>query len=165
MVLVKCSKCLIEKEATPQNFPKDKKKINGLHSWCKLCRSKYETARQKGAGITSYQKYTKNNPERRARYLAQTRETNRKIREEIINHYSKGKNKCECCPETLIEFLAIDHINGNGNKDRKEKGLGSGAPFFRYLKQNGYPPGYRVLCHNCNMSRGCYGYCPHEKME
>ena len=22
---------------------------------------------------------------------------------------------------------------------------------------------FQVLCHNCNMSKGFYGYCPHEK--
>jgi hypothetical protein len=25
--------------------------------------------------------------------------------------------------------------------------------------------GYRVLCHNCNLARGFYGYCPHEKFD
>jgi hypothetical protein len=29
------------------------------------------------------------------------------------------------------------------------------------LARNGFPDGYRVLCHNCNMALGQYGYCPH----
>jgi radical SAM protein with 4Fe4S-binding SPASM domain len=33
------------------------------------------------------------------------------------------------------------------------------------LKNNNYPKDlFRLLCHNCNMARGCYGYCPHEKL-
>ena len=26
-----------------------------------------------------------------------------------------------------------------------------------------YPPGYQVLCHNCNLAKGFYGSCPHQK--
>jgi len=26
----------------------------------------------------------------------------------------------------------------------------------------GYPTGFRVLCHNCNQAIGLYGYCPHK---
>lgn len=161
MELIKCIRCLEEKPASL--FRKDPKKRNGLHSWCKKCRSKYESQRQKKLGINSYQKYTKHNPERKMLYQAQTRAANKKIRLEVIAYYSNNENKCSCCGESHIEFLAIDHIHGNGNKERKEKIIGSGSPFFRYLKKLGYPAGYRVLCHNCNMSHGCYGYCPHEE--
>lgn len=43
----------------------------------------------------------------------------------------------------------IDHIDGGGNQHRSgEKCHGSGV--FSWLKKNGYPPGFRVLCHNCN---------------
>ena len=34
---------------------------------------------------------------------------------------------------------------------------------FQYLKRNNYPPGYRVLCMNCNFAMGHFGYCPHQK--
>jgi hypothetical protein len=30
------------------------------------------------------------------------------------------------------------------------------------LRRDNYPDGYRVLCANCNFSRGIHGYCPHE---
>jgi hypothetical protein len=30
------------------------------------------------------------------------------------------------------------------------------------MKRNNFPPGFRVLCRNCNGARGFYGYCPHE---
>lgn len=66
---------------------------------------------------------------------------------------------CACCMESHIEFLGIDHTNGGGTKHRKAI---KGAPIYRWLRQNKYPKGFRVLCHNCNMSLGFYGYCPHK---
>lgn len=84
-----------------------------------------------------------------------------KIRFEVLEHYSNGKLKCACCGENHIEFLAIDHINGNGNAEKKRLNL-KGHNFLYWLKKNNYPEGYRVLCHNCNQSNGFYGYCPHE---
>lgn len=32
---------------------------------------------------------------------------------------------------------------------------------YRWLKQQGFPTGFRVLCMNCNFSYGLHGYCPH----
>ena len=74
----------------------------------------------------------------------------------IISHYSNGENCCECCKEKHIEFLTIDHINGGGRKHRKEVGN-----FFAWVKRNNYPPGFRILCMNCNFALGKFGYCPH----
>jgi hypothetical protein len=31
------------------------------------------------------------------------------------------------------------------------------------MRDQGYPPGFRVLCHNCNMAIGLFGVCPHER--
>ena len=83
------------------------------------------------------------------------------IKIEVLTHYSKGIPKCECCDERYLEFLGIDHINGGGKKDRVNyKG---GSRFYYYLKKNDYPEGHRVLCQNCNLSLGVFGYCPHKK--
>jgi hypothetical protein len=73
-------------------------------------------------------------------------------------------NKCECCEENIFEFLTIDHINGNGGKERKELKINSGSNFYRWLIKNNYPKdNYRILCYSCNCVLGCYGYCPHQK--
>ncbi len=70
---------------------------------------------------------------------------------------------CECCEEYRIEFLALDHIHGNGNQRRRE-GEPRGCKLYPHLKKLGYPQGeFRVLCHNCNQSLGNLGYCPHEE--
>jgi len=74
---------------------------------------------------------------------------------------------CSCdhhgkpCGPHPIEFLVIDHINGQ-NKDVDAR---CGHVFYRKLKNLGYPPGFRVLCHNCNHSLGVQGYCPLSETE
>jgi hypothetical protein len=78
----------------------------------------------------------------------------KKLRQEVLGHYGE---KCVCCGEAALEFLAIDHIGGNG----KTAGNRSGDKFYRWLKANNWPAGFRTLCHNCNQAIGYYGYCPH----
>ncbi len=95
-------------------------------------------------------------PENKKAYF---REWKREFRRKVIAHYG---GKCACCGESNIEFLAIDHEAGGGEKHRKALGMRGGAAFYTWLKSQGFPSGYRVLCFNCNQSIGAYGYCPHE---
>ena len=74
----------------------------------------------------------------------------------VLQHYG---GKCTCCGEGHYEFLAMDHINGGGNKHRKQ--VGSSVTFYRWLIKQNFPVEYQVLCHNCNMAKGFYGECPH----
>jgi hypothetical protein len=81
----------------------------------------------------------------------------------VLFHYSHSKiPRCECCGESYIEFLTIDHIDGGGERHRKSIGRRAGYEFYIWLIKNGFPNGYRVLCLNCNTSIGLYGYCPHK---
>lgn len=82
------------------------------------------------------------------------------LRREVLGHYSKGKIECNCCGEDEYMFMALDHINGGGTQHRLQ--LGSKAIYSR-LKQDGYPDGFQVLCHNCNSAKGYYGGCPHKE--
>lgn len=99
----------------------------------------------------------------REKIYAQQRERLRKIKLEVLTYYSKGELCCSCCGENSLEFLSIDHINGDGARHRKEIGVSGGSSFHQWLKRNNFPEGYRVLCFNCNLARGLFGYCPHEK--
>ncbi len=85
------------------------------------------------------------------------RRNHRKLREEAMSGYG---GKCECCGEDRYEFLAIDHVNGGGRKEREKL---STYQIARKIVNNNFPKEYRVLCHNCNQSIGWYGYCPHKK--
>lgn len=104
--------------------------------------------------------YVKNYNETHKERCAETHKKNRQLeRIEVLAYYSKGTPICECCGESHMEFLGIDHINGGGSKHRKESNC---TNIYRLLKKNNFPEGYRVLCHNCNLSIGFYGYCPHQ---
>jgi predicted nucleic acid-binding Zn ribbon protein len=87
------------------------------------------------------------------------KERYRALKIQVLAHYGE---KCSCCGEDQIEFLCLDHINGGGTQHRRELNA-YGNSFYRKLVKEGYPPGYQVLCHNCNQSLGLYGYCPHQK--
>lgn|SRR5579872_937688 len=78
----------------------------------------------------------------------------------VLSHYSGGTPVCACCGESHLEFLCLDHIDGGGNSERKALGSGSMGVYRHIIREN-FPPGYRVLCHNCNMALGFFGYCPH----
>ncbi len=92
-----------------------------------------------------------------------TKANNRRLKTQIILHYSNGNSCCECCSEHRIDFLCIDHINGGGSKHRASLNRRAGRAFYYWLKKTGYPEGYRVLCYNCNQGRQLNnGVCPHK---
>jgi len=101
----------------------------------------------------------------RLRELQRRSDWNSKL--ETLKHYSiDGTPQCECCGERHIEFLTIDHIHGGGNQHRKNIGAsGGGAKLYRWIKKQGYPNMFRVLCLNCNASLGWFGYCPHGNIQ
>jgi hypothetical protein len=71
----------------------------------------------------------------------------------IIKTYG---NQCVCCGEKRMEFLSIDHVNGGGRKERKNRGIHS---FYKSIIDRNFPSEYRILCHNCNQSLGIDGNC------
>ena len=85
-----------------------------------------------------------------------------RLRREALDHYG---GKCECCGEERYEFLCFDHVAGGGTKHRKEVGVSAGGWFVLWLRKNNYPSVCRILCHNCNVALGVYGYCPHKNPE
>lgn len=82
-------------------------------------------------------------------------------RYQVLKHYCGGREPyCACCGESSLEFLAIDHIDGGGNKHRAN--MKRGTKMWQWLLKHGLPAGFRVLCHNCNLAIGFYGACPHQ---
>lgn len=66
---------------------------------------------------------------------------------------------CACCGEREFAFLTIDHVNGGGSEEAKK----SRTPIYVRLRRAGYPPGYQILCYNCNCGRHRNGgVCPHK---
>jgi len=160
---MQCNKC--KKHKDEKEFHKRDTK-RGYQPWCKECQVSSAKNRFKSYYQENIERFRKKGNEqyhRNKKRISELRKINRqKIREETISHYSNGLKKCACCGEKEIKFLAIDHMDNNGAKHRKELGGRGGEVMYKSLKKLNYPPGYQVLCHNCNMAKGLYGECPHK---
>ena len=66
-----------------------------------------------------------------------------KLRDAILDAYGR---ECACCGEQHPDFLTLDHIEGGGNRHRKS----IHGKVYSQLRRLGFPPGYRILCWNCN---------------
>lgn len=75
-----------------------------------------------------------------------------KTRMEILSIYSNGTMKCVNCGCDEIDCLSIDHVNNDGYLQRKNKSC-SGFYFYQWIKNNGYPEEFQVLCRNCNWKK------------
>ena len=96
-------------------------------------------------------------------YNAVHRKARQRDRLEAFDAY--GGRHCACCGESHIEFLSLDHIEGHGAAHRGQDDMKNirGSEFYRWLKKKGYPPGYQVLCMNCNSAKRQSGSCPHRR--
>ena len=91
------------------------------------------------------------------KYADSARLRNEERRQQVIAHYG---DHCACCGEREFGFLCIDHVDGGGNEHRKSI---NHANMYAWLINNNFPSGFQTLCHNCNMAKGLYGTCPHER--
>lgn len=95
--------------------------------------------------------------ERTLKVRQYAKEHNQADKVQTFNAY--GGPICNCCGETNMECLTIDHLDNKGGQHRKEL---NGTPIYRWLVQNNFPPGYQVLCMNCNFTKRFYGMCWHK---
>jgi hypothetical protein len=86
---------------------------------------------------------------------------NAETKREVFAHYGTG---CECCGETDLRLLTLDHINQDGNAHRKTLSRKGGIDFYVWVRANEFPNVLRILCWNCNIGRYHNGgICPHEE--
>lgn len=71
-----------------------------------------------------------------------------KIKYEVLAHYG---DSCFCCGNKNIDVLTIDHIKNDGNIHRKQDK--KTIALWSWLRQNNFPEGFQVLCHNCNWKK------------
>lgn len=78
--------------------------------------------------------------------------------------YAAYGGKCACCGESEMAFLSIDHVNNDGAEMRRDGVHSSGGTaFYQWLVKSGFPPGFQVLCMNCNVGKHRNGgVCPHQ---
>lgn len=128
-----CATCKIYK--TKSEYHPSGTTWNLMRSHCKECRS-IEKKRRKGI------------PELHEKKLQENRDYRKKVKEDIIEHYTRGRMKCKFCGISDMEVLTLDHINGKGRKHREDIG-GSGV-FYNWIIRENFPEGFQVLCRNCN---------------
>lgn len=173
-----CRKCGITK--TIDDFPK-----RAVDYCCNSCRNEYakEQYREKVSRMTPQQykafrerlneKQKANRQKRieqmtddqREAYIRRTNAKNKERREAVRAdvYAAYGGFRCACCGETEEAFLSIDHINNDGAEHRRNNRLQTGEQMHRWLKRNGYPEGFQVLCMNCQWGkRNNNGVCPHQ---
>jgi hypothetical protein len=155
-----CRKC--NKELTSDNWWPSSKKYGDYI--CRNCSVKRSIAYAKD-------RYRKDTGFRTKKLRAQKKERDlRKL--EALMHYSEGSLACAGydstwegfgCPfhvnpthyskPILLAVLTIDHIDDNGAEERrrlfKHNSQTGGFNFYRWLKKQGWPKGYQVLCFNC----------------
>ena len=134
-----------------EEYAKNKEEINRKR------RARNNTEEFKYKKRLSEKIYRDKNKEKISEYNKSfSRKVRERCKELVFNHYGR---KCECCGENHIEFLTIDHMNGNGRKHRKE----INNKLYPWLIKNNYPEEFKTLCLNCNFGRyKNNGICPHK---
>jgi hypothetical protein len=142
---VGCPKCgLLKQAASFMGLSLDEYKniINNGQRFCKV------------HGVQDLKDFTTgNDPHCKKCESKSAKDRNIKIRLEVLKYYSPTLS-CAICGENQIKFLAIDHINGGGEEDRRSVN----GCFHLYLYKQGLPDGFRILCHNCNFKYGVRYY-------
>lgn len=79
------------------------------------------------------------------------------LKAQVFGAYGR---RCNCCGETNVGFLTVDHVNGGGNEHRKS--VGGGVQVYLDIIRRNFPEDFQVLCYNCNLGRQWNGgTCPH----
>jgi hypothetical protein len=144
-LLVACATCKTELPATTKFFWKSTVGKHGIQASCKKCTMAVRKAFNA--------KHREEIGQKRSEYY-------RKRRIDVMRHYCNGHDpSCVCCGESRYEFLSFDHVNGGGTKHVKQIRQ---TAIWKWIESNGYPLGFQILCHNCNMAKGIYGKCPHQ---
>jgi len=79
--------------------------------------------------------------------------------------FAKLGLQCECCGESDIRFLTVEHKLNDGAEDRK---IRSHEKLYRdILKMNEIEmhEQFETLCMLCNFAKGLYKICPHREAE
>jgi hypothetical protein len=131
MELLTCTKCGEEKPATAHEFPVNRRKRNGLDSWCRKCRSEYRKATRLPEGILDIEK---------AREARQIKE-------------------CIICGDTQRQQLAIDHDHRTGGVrgalcNRCNLGLGHFRDDPELLRLAALYLEGKCACGECNVKWG-----------
>lgn len=159
-----CRKCGV-KLTLDNRYPYAKHRNSRICKDCDNKRAKQWQVKNKSK-LERYNKkrWQEKKEEMTMRYRPYSRNYRRKLKEQILRHYSSnlkcsGWNGIECpfhCSD--IRALTIDHINGGGLNHRKKIKCVNGTGFYRWLRDNDYPSDFQVLCMNCQFIKRVENY-------
>jgi hypothetical protein len=92
------------------------------------------------------------NPLIKQKYKRSTKKWKLALKIRVLQHYSNGLLTCAYCGYSDLRALSIDHVASNGAEHRKQlknNKRGEGKCLYVWLEKNHFPPGYQVLCMNC----------------
>lgn len=163
-----CLRCRSTKVLS--EFSKDRSSCDGLDVYCRICtreRMRAKRARHLEAGLCAECGATREGSHSRrfcircaTFYSTRNTAQSRALRASVIHAYGGALPACQCCGESEQRFLTLDHVYNGGRAHRIAKGT---QGVLRELQRNGFPTGFQLLCFNCNLGRGAYGVCPHER--
>ena len=97
--------------------------------------------RQKQYYLKNKRRVNLRNAENNRRYYWQ-------LKVQVMMKYSP-EVRCAKCGFSDLRALSIDHIANGGRKHMESIGNSGGWHFHKWLLDNGCPPGFQVLCMNC----------------
>jgi len=83
-----------------------------------------------------------------------------KLKTEAMQGYCGELPKCTCecgCDESELLQLDFHHINGGGNKSKKETGIGKAL--YRWIINHNFPDDLQVICQRCHRRKNSYFFC------
>ncbi len=143
-----CANCNWKRRYTDKQLHKNLPKLQPVDAdhtpskECKRCLNRYDTKdfyKNKGRhdGLSVYCKECHN---------TDTGHRSASYRTKVFNII--GEVQCKKCGESDLEVLHVDHINGGGNKHRKEHN--SPDSYWNNIKTLD-PSIFQILCANCNL--------------
>ena len=158
-----------------RNCGKTGEQAKGQGTLCPDCSKAYQKA-YRAANIERLSLFEKRRNEKRRKdpeWVAKEQKRGREYwkaeRHRAMMAY--GGYRCACCGETEPMFLSLDHVHNDGADHRREMGYeegngkGASSAILSWLKKNNYPPGFQVLCMNCNHGKARNGgICPHKSL-
>ena len=158
---------------TCRNCGKAGEQAKGQGNLCPVCSAAYQksyrNANKESLALYGREKHARlrQDPEWVDAERKRGREYWSALRHEAMMAY--GGYRCACCGETEPMFLSLDHVHNDGADHRREMGYedgngkGASSAILSWLKKNDYPPGFQVLCMNCNHGKARNnGVCPHK---
>jgi hypothetical protein len=87
--------------------------------------------------------------------IDEARERHNARKRRVMETY--GGPVCVGCGEDEIRILQLDHVNKIGHQHALEIGDGDAprgrSKMYKWVEDNHFPPGFQVLCPNCNIKK------------